>query len=292
MEYVEREPPAALDGVVRSLWFVRGLADQRRERVFPMPTNHLIVTLGDAYGMTTSDATPTTTRLDAVFCSGLRERYVISENPAWVCNAGAVVAPDALGALGLRPREVAGDVVDVTAALPGLAALRTTPFGQPHPAHHGSEAPAFLERPTSAADADAEAVLDALTAALVGALVPWSPHPVVRPAIEAIDDDPDLPLADVAARVGRSHPALVAAFRRATGITPKLYADLVRFDRLVAGLARDGAGPWAEVATAHGYYDQSHLIRRFKAFTGFTPRAYWQLTAQHGPEHARFVGVD
>jgi AraC-like DNA-binding protein len=33
---------------------------------------------------------------------------------------------------------------------------------------------------------------------------------------------------------------------------------------------------WGELALDHGYFDQSHLIRDFLAFSGFTPAGYLQ----------------
>jgi len=40
--------------------------------------------------------------------------------------------------------------------------------------------------------------------------------------------------------------------------------------------------PLAEVAAAHGFYDQSHLVREFRRETGLTPRAYRQRYAAQG----------
>jgi len=43
---------------------------------------------------------------------------------------------------------------------------------------------------------------------------------------------------------------------------------------------------WASMAAEHGYFDQSHLIRDFRGFTGMTPTGY---LARRGParHHAR-----
>jgi len=37
---------------------------------------------------------------------------------------------------------------------------------------------------------------------------------------------------------------------------------------------RTAAPDWAQVALNHGYFDQSHLIRDFEAFSGFAPADY------------------
>jgi AraC-like DNA-binding protein len=33
---------------------------------------------------------------------------------------------------------------------------------------------------------------------------------------------------------------------------------------------------WSELALACGYYDQSHFINEFRAFSGVTPEAFWR----------------
>jgi AraC-like DNA-binding protein len=64
-------------------------------------------------------------------------------------------------------------------------------------------------------------------------------------------------------------------FRRRTiehaGLTPKQLCRILRFQRALK-LARTGLA-WAQVAAECGYYDQSHLIRDFREFTGAPPLA-------------------
>ncbi len=52
--------------------------------------------------------------------------------------------------------------------------------------------------------------------------------------------------------------------------------DFILYRKYLAGLARlhDPSAPLTEVAYASGFYDQSHFIREFKAFTGLTPKQY------------------
>ena len=60
-------------------------------------------------------------------------------------------------------------------------------------------------------------------------------------------------------------------FQAEVGITPKLYGRIRRFQRALGIL---GSMPFAEAAAACGYYDQSHLIRDFRQFTGQAPSAW------------------
>ncbi|HLU58659.1 MAG TPA: helix-turn-helix domain-containing protein [Pseudonocardia sp.] len=75
----------------------------------------------------------------------------------------------------------------------------------------------------------------------------------------------------LAAEVGWSRKRLWARFRSQIGIAPNRAAKLVRFHdaahRLAAGI------PPAHAAAASGYFDQSHLHRDVRAFSGLTPRA-------------------
>jgi methylphosphotriester-DNA--protein-cysteine methyltransferase len=64
---------------------------------------------------------------------------------------------------------------------------------------------------------------------------------------------------------------LVALFREHVGVPPKLYARLVRFERLVERVRGGPPLPWAERAAALGYCDQAHLARDVRALAGMTP---------------------
>lgn len=63
-------------------------------------------------------------------------------------------------------------------------------------------------------------------------------------------------------------------FRIATGLSPKLYASIARFNAAVfRKLCRPDAS-WAEIAADCGYSDQMHLVRGFRAFAGDTPTRF------------------
>ena len=77
--------------------------------------------------------------------------------------------------------------------------------------------------------------------------------------------------------LGYSHKHVLSLFRNDVGMSPKLYARLIRFDRVVRRLraagvpALDKSQSWADLAFDHGYADQSHLARELKHFSGLTP---------------------
>jgi AraC-like DNA-binding protein len=77
---------------------------------------------------------------------------------------------------------------------------------------------------------------------------------------------------DVADRVGWSTRQLQRRFKDVVGISPKLFARMQRFQRVLR--AMDGPNSdWVDAAVHCGYYDQSHLIRDFREFSGKTPTA-------------------
>ncbi|NUS16343.1 MAG: AraC family transcriptional regulator [Streptomyces sp.] len=79
-------------------------------------------------------------------------------------------------------------------------------------------------------------------------------------------------LQEAAARV-HAHPThLVRAFSGAFGIAPHQYVMARRVD-LARRLLLDGQ-PVGEVATAVGFYDQSHFTRHFKRIVGTPPGRY------------------
>lgn len=79
--------------------------------------------------------------------------------------------------------------------------------------------------------------------------------------------DGDVRVTRVAEQAGVSERQLERLFREAVGLSPKLYARIVRYRRVRAALDR-GARPGAGLAQHFGYTDQSHLLRDLRSFAG------------------------
>ena len=71
--------------------------------------------------------------------------------------------------------------------------------------------------------------------------------------------------------LGYSQRHVNTMFHDQVGLPPKLLARIVRFHRLVKHLRQGNSGTWADLALEFGYYDQSHLVRDVRQFTGITP---------------------
>jgi len=59
-------------------------------------------------------------------------------------------------------------------------------------------------------------------------------------------------------------------FNASIGLSPKLFCRMQRFVQVFRVMGEHSEN-WVDTAVACGYYDQSHLIRDFKSFSGETP---------------------
>jgi AraC-like DNA-binding protein len=84
--------------------------------------------------------------------------------------------------------------------------------------------------------------------------------------------DAPVRLRELADHVGLSPYYFLRTFKKATGLPPHCYLNLLRVQRARAML-RAGE-PAVQVAAALGFVDQSHLSRRFKSAFGVTPGQY------------------
>lgn len=78
---------------------------------------------------------------------------------------------------------------------------------------------------------------------------------------------------NVATRYGISARYMQQLFVQYTGLSPKLYSQITRFQNSLQ-LVRAGDTSLTSIAYECGYADQSHFIREFKTFTGSTPSGY------------------
>lgn len=63
-------------------------------------------------------------------------------------------------------------------------------------------------------------------------------------------------------------------FRRVTGLSPKQFADTVRFRNLINQFSSTES--LTELALEAGYFDQAHFIKDFRTFTGLSPQQFFK----------------
>ena len=71
-----------------------------------------------------------------------------------------------------------------------------------------------------------------------------------------------------------SDRGFIDVFRSEVGLNPKLFSRIEGFQRVLGKAHRSLDPEWDQLALEHGYFDQSHLIRDFREFSGFSPADY------------------
>ena len=77
----------------------------------------------------------------------------------------------------------------------------------------------------------------------------------------------------IVGKSGLSTSQFQRRFATQVGMTPKLFARTIRFDRALIARRNDPRKPWTEIIHELGYFDQAHFIRECHAFTGLPPRS-------------------
>ncbi|SEJ23098.1 AraC-type DNA-binding protein [Arthrobacter sp. yr096] len=275
MFYQECPAPVGLQPFVTHLWFVRAQPQARYEKILPGPEAHLILNLSDPYRLISpsgNGAQATATEVATGFYAGLQRSYLISENPDQLFNIGARLTPYGLAAFTSQPPSgLQNRVIDAESVFPGFTQLRS--------------------QLTEAAPDQAFA---ALTAFLQQQIRPgYRADPRTVEAVETLARE-DVEVSVLAARLGISSSTLERVMMRDCGTTAKAYSDVCRFNRIVnqAAALPKGAVPGRELLHLADYYDQPHLIRAFKRFSGFTPTEYLQVVQSYGAEYATFVPLE
>lgn len=75
-------------------------------------------------------------------------------------------------------------------------------------------------------------------------------------------------------KTGLSHRRFSQLFHDQTGLTPKAFSRVRRFQRVLRSICAERDVEWTRIALDCGYYDQAHFIHDFQSFSGFTPTGY------------------
>ena len=246
-----RVPRGILGRFVDLLWLYDGeVAAHPSERLLPMPTTEMVIDLRSA----SHAAHPTLV--------GPHSQY-------WVLNT-------------CEARSVLGVHFKIGGAFPF--------FGAPAMVLHnvrtsldslwGPTAALLVEQVLSAPTPDAK--FDVLEAALLGMAGTFERHPAVAFAVQQLSAcAPAAGVAAVTRAVGMCERRFRDRFQSEVGMTPKLFARVQRFQKVIGRVHPLHEVDWADVACDCGYFDQAHFINDFRMFSGLTPVEYLGLKSEH-----------
>ena len=81
-------------------------------------------------------------------------------------------------------------------------------------------------------------------------------------------------VAGICDAAGTSERQLERIFKKYIGLSPKFYARIIRFSYIFQ-VVKEKEMSGIELGLESGFYDQSHFIKNFKAFTGEDPSRYF-----------------
>jgi len=90
---------------------------------------------------------------------------------------------------------------------------------------------------------------------------------------ETIDSKGQIIIKDFCSNFGVHKSTLEKNFKRYSGLTPKQYANLIRFNYLIKKMFFSRSN-LTETGYELGYFDQSHMIKEFKKIIGISPRKF------------------
>jgi AraC-like DNA-binding protein len=247
------DPRPALAAEVSQLWHVEGDIHYQRDRILPHPGSTLLINLGPTQYRIEPGSPERRIAFDDIWLSGIQQKPLDTEAPH-----GCVLFGIAFRAAGLRPwlHINADQCADHVLPLAGLLGDSVLDLRQ-----------RLLDCPTALARFGI--VEDWLVARLneryqASSLVRWT-----LSRIESAHGN--ISIEELARYAGVSRKALNERFHREVGLGSKALARIVRFRHATRYLGATYPTSWAEVAAGCGYYDQSHMIRDFHAFSGMAP---------------------
>lgn len=89
-----------------------------------------------------------------------------------------------------------------------------------------------------------------------------------------------IPLKDLQQQLQLTERSFERRFKQGVGISPKLFSRICRFQNSLKQLKSNNYSKLSDIAFEHDYADQSHYIRAFKEFAGFSPYQYQKKSTE------------
>ena len=272
-EWIRRRPAPALRPVIDGYVGYRTTGAPGLHRGLPSRHLTLIISIGepiDVVAQTDPHQAPDRYRFVA---GGLQARPALIATPAVQEGIAVELSPLGCRALLGMPAAELWDTSVEAADVVGPAAFELW-----ERLHHADEWPARF------------AACDDVFGRLVAGTDAPPPGPALSEAWKLlVGSGGTIGVADLAGRVGLSRRHLAARFTSELGLSPKLAARVVRFERATGLLRAPHRPALAEVAAECGYYDQPHLNRDFLELAGCPPRE-WLATELPSVQDAEVSG--
>jgi AraC-like DNA-binding protein len=111
-------------------------------------------------------------------------------------------------------------------------------------------------------------------------------QPIIASVDAIIREGGNASVEALATESGIGRRVLERRFSAAVGLSPKMLARIVRFNRALQ-LIENNDFSFTAIAYEGGFYDQAHFIRDFRDFTGLNPKQYFSGNV----EMARFFNL-
>ena len=270
-QFTPFEPPPALRPILRRSFYARGRIPYRSDKILPNGLAVAIFNRGAPHRVGKAPEPRHNPAFAHSWLHGVQTTPIFNTPGAETHVVGLVFEPPGLHALtGVDMRALADRTVDARNVLPPLLLGRIVD-----------------DLPALATAAAHRALHDTLLAHAATAPQDWlaALYAQIRESRGAVR------LGEAYAATGLSARHVTARFRAAVGVSPKVLCRIYRLQALLEAV--DPAAPvnWTALAHAHGFYDQAHFNRDFRAFSGLHPAQYLAQRRRDLPQLGRGESV-
>lgn len=258
MIYAAHQPASPLDHFIDHLWFFDGYdPNHTMERLLPDATAEIVINLQpEPRRLFHRDDFDNVQKFKKSWFSGKHTRYIVIEAASQSSMMGVHFKPcGAFPFLGFDLSELTDQVIELDLLWgKGANLLREQ----------------LLHTPT----------VEGKFAVLEGYLrARFTGHPRTFKSVERaiyllLRSPHGMAIRDLAGTIGITPKHLITQFDRFVGLKPKLCERIGKFQGVLHSIHQDQCIDWAHLAVSCGYYDQSHFIKEFKAFSGLNPSSY------------------
>jgi AraC-like DNA-binding protein len=259
MNYAHHQPTFPLSQFINHLWYVNLQAPYQQERILPTGTIELMINFGGAFRVVDKHDPNKFDLNSRSWIAGFQTEYIINEPLGNTEMIGvSFKAGGAYPFFGMPISEFNDQVIHMDLVWGSrIEAMRDQLHGAPTLADKFALVEGWL--------------CERLAVDRVGF------QPIEYAVNQIGQANGVLSIKALSEQIGYSQKHLISQFKKMIGVSPKVYARIIKFQRVLQAIDPSAPVNWALIAQQSEYYDQAHFNKDFAAFTGLTPTEYLML---------------